>query len=85
MGTEFVSKGNEVLSSLNNGEVLSSLISKYTNIKVLECYGKPPKGQKEKERRCRTVINTFSQIGINCLLRLEDLLRCSEKEMLLIV
>lgn len=48
LGSEFVSKGNEILSSLNNGEVLSSLISKYTNIKVLECYGKPPKGQKDK-------------------------------------
>jgi len=64
---------------MNNCELLASLISKYTNIKILEYYGKGVKGQKEKEKRCKSVIDTFNQIGINCLFRMEDLLRSSEK------
>ena len=70
---------------MNNCELLTALISKYTNIKIMEYYGKGVKGQKEKERRCKSVIDTFSQIGINCLFRLEDLLRSSEKEMMLVL
>ena len=38
----------EILSTLNNGEILSALSSKYTNIKVLECYGKGARNQKER-------------------------------------
>ena len=65
--------------------MLSALISKYTNIKILEFYNKPIKGFKEKERRCKNVIDTFNQIGINCLCRVEDLMRSNDKEMMLII
>lgn len=41
---------------MNDSELLSSLISKYTNIKVLEVYGRPIKGLKEKERRIKNII-----------------------------
>ena len=34
-GIEITSKGNEILANLNTCELLSALISKYTNIKVL--------------------------------------------------
>lgn len=47
-GIELTSKNNELLSTMNNCELLASLISKYTNIKILEYYGKGVKGQKEK-------------------------------------
>jgi len=68
-----------ILSKFNNGEMLGALISKYTNIKVLEGYGKGAKGLKEKERRCKHIIDILSQIGINNLLKIEDLQRSSEK------
>ncbi len=62
-------KEHEILSDLNNGEMLSALISKYTNIKILDFYGKPIKGLKQKQKRCKSVIETFNQIGINCQCR----------------
>lgn len=74
-----------VLSEINDSELLSALISKYTNIKVLEVYGRPIKGLKEKERRAKNILETFGQIGINCHCRVEDLLRSSPKEMLLMI
>jgi hypothetical protein len=69
----------ELLGTLNNCELLAALISKYTNIKILEIYGKGVKGAKERERRCKSVLDTFGQIGINCVFRLEDLLRADPK------
>jgi hypothetical protein len=33
---------------MNDSELLSALISKYTNIKVVEVYGRQIKGMKEK-------------------------------------
>lgn len=55
--------------------MLSALISKYTNIKILDTYGKPCPNFKQKEKRCKKIIEIFTQIGISAGVRVEDLLR----------
>lgn len=57
-------KSSEDLKNLGDGEMLSALITKYTNIKILDVYGKPSYIFKEKEKRCKKIIETFTQIGI---------------------
>ena len=62
--------------------MFAALISKHTNIKILEYYGRPIKNFKEKERRCKKVVETLSQVGINFSVTHEDLMRSNPKEML---
>ena len=44
------------LKDLGDGEMLSALITKYTNIKVLDQYGRPSLTHKEKEGKCKKII-----------------------------
>lgn len=62
--------------------MLSALITKYTNIKVTEIYGRNNFTYKEKEKKCKKIIDTFSQIGIASGVKAEDLLKSKPRQML---
>ena len=49
-------KTSHELKSLGDGEMLSALITKYTNIKILDQYGKSTLTYKEREKKCKKII-----------------------------
>ena len=49
-------KSCDDLKTLGDGEMLSALVTKYTNIKILENYGRLTLTEKERENKCKKII-----------------------------
>jgi hypothetical protein len=65
--------------------VLAIILQKFTNLKIIDVFGKTGITKKEIQKRCAKFVEALANIGVSTHVQPEDIERSSHREMLLLI